>query len=649
MSVLLHIVWLLFWKSAIATAGPLPFAADLSPDADVRIEIDRDNWDGKHLGLKTFWYKGDDAIFQVAAPDFAGRFLRGETAVINHGYSSSNYWYRIAFYNPFETVATIHLHDHHNVYDDFEVYLGTQLIRKLGYNDALHERTVALDLPPQTTSFVYVRKKADALVHQTTFTFWKDYEALRRSIHASELRFQTVVTSLLMSIFLNLSLLVAYRKKAYFYYLGYLVSFAFFASWVWSVYEMPWYSRWGGAVSLFCVAFTSLFVDEFLEIKRYSRRLHGLYLLFAGLSFATMALELVNPVLRAYVGSILSIIIQASTVYLGFSLYFRYRQTHILIFIGAFGSFLISGFVQLMIWMGHIDSAVNTIMFYGVATENVLMLLAIGYRILVTEAAHKQTDSLLLHSFDQLSKVFYPHQILQIREGRKVEETMPVGKKDACILSFQIVGGAALMNENYEEAMENFMVRCRQLLMEHYDPMRFCCDAHIIREMGDGFLCSVGYPFHHIGRLKSDAAVELAARLIRQFEDFVVRLDAPQRIYCSVGIVHGLVKSDFSRSGRIRDDLWGWPVTLAASYGSSSSQLFAALEQKPGNVIILHDAVYESLSLKNRQGFKVLELAEAQRILGKDLNGDLLAYRIQDEGAGQALLPQEAQSRTLAS
>jgi hypothetical protein len=377
--------------------------------------------------------------------------------------------------------------------------------------------------------------------------------------------------------------------------------------------------------------------------------MHRLFLLFAGLSFAAMALELVNPILRAYAGSILSIVIQASTVCWAVYLYYRYRQTHVLIFIGAFGSFLISGFIQLMIWMGQIDSAVNTIMFYGVATENVLMVLAIGYRILVTEAAHKQTDSLLLHSFDQLSKVFYPHQILQIREGRKVEETMPVGERDACILYFQIVGGAALMNESYEEYVENFMGRCRQLLMERYDPIKFCSDAYIIREMGDGFLCSVVYPFHHIGRLKSDAAVELAEKLIKEFEEFVIKLDAPQKIHCSVGIVYGLVKSYFSRSGRIRDDLWGWPVTLAVTYGGISSQLFSVLGKDAGNVIILHDAVYESLSYGNRSGFKVLELAEAQRIMGKDLNGDLIAYRLVDDAVMEGPFQAEAASRNLAS
>jgi hypothetical protein len=259
MAVLLHIVWFILLNGTIAAASPLPFAEDANTDADVWIELDQDDWDGKPLGLKTFWYKGEEPIFQVAAADFAGRFVPGTANVINHGYSSSTYWYRIAFYNPHEKVETIHLHDSHNVYDTFEVYMGTRLVGKLGYNEALHERIVALELPAKTRSFVYIRKKTDAVVNQSTFTFWKDRAALQRSIHASELRFQTIVTSLLMSVFLNVSLLFAYRTKTYLFYLGYLVSFVMFASWVWSVYEMPLYSRWGGVVCHLLVGLTAFF------------------------------------------------------------------------------------------------------------------------------------------------------------------------------------------------------------------------------------------------------------------------------------------------------------------------------------------------------------------------------------------------------
>ncbi|HYX32962.1 MAG TPA: 7TM diverse intracellular signaling domain-containing protein [Oligoflexus sp.] len=592
--------------------------------------------DGKPLGSLTFWYRGEESIDRVTDEAFRPDFVRGTSAVINHGYSSANYWYRLAFYNSFEGSAKIYLHDPHNVYDDFEVYQGADLLSSLHYRDALDQRIVTIELPAKKTTWIYVRKKTNAVVHQTTFTFWSDSNALRKSIHASEMRFQTVITSLLMSAFFTVALVFAYRKKIYVYYLGYLMSFAIFATWVWSVYDFPNYSRYGGVLSLFCVVFTALFVDEFLEIKRHSETMHRLFLVFAGLSVGATGLELVNPIARAYAGSILSIVIQASTVWMGFSLYYKYRQPHVMIFNAAFGSFLISGFIQLLIWMGSIDSSENLIMFYGVAAENVLMVLAIGHKILVTEAARKQTDNLLLHSFDQLSKVFYPHQILQIRAGKRVEETMPVGEKKACILYFQIMGGSALMNESYEEWVENFMIRCRQLLMERYDPLTFYSDAYIVREMGDGFLCSIGYPFHQIGAIKADSAVLLAEKLIAEFEVMLAALDAAHDIHCSIGIVHGSVKSYFSRSGRIRDNLWGRAIALASAYGASSTRLFSHLEREPRNVIILHDAVFESLSRNNRRDFQVLDLAASQSILGEDLDGDFLGYRVCDSGCGTA-------------
>lgn len=584
--------------------------------------------DGKYFGRSMFWYRGEEAIDQVASADFQARFIRGTSDVINNGYSSDNFWYRLQIHNPYPGPERIHLHDPHNVYDEFEIYQGAQLLASLHNRDPLHRRIVSIDLPPGATSTLYIRKKTNAVVQQTTFTFWRDYEALRRSIHTSELRFQTVVTSLMMSVFLTIALLFAYRKKMYVFYLGYLLSFVLFATWVWSVFGMPVYSRYGGVVSLFCVAFTALFVNEFLEIKKHSRLMHRLFLIFAGLSFAAMALEPINPIWRAFAGSILSIVIQASTVCFGTLLFIRYRHPHVLIFNTAFGSFFISGFVQLLIWMGIIDSAENLIMFYGVAAENILMVLAIGHRILVTEATRKQNDNLLVHSFEQLSKVFYPHQILQMRSGKTVEETMPVGEKNACILYFQIVGGSSLMSESYESCVENFMDRCRQLMMERYDPVAFCSDAYIIREMGDTFLCSVGYPFRQIGTLKSDAAVELAEKLIREFEVMRKALDAPQKIHCSIGIVRGTVKSFFSRSGRIRDDLWGRAIVQASAYGAASRQLFQQLGTESDNIVILHDAVFESLSRPMRKGFAILDLPLASAILGQDLDGQTLGYRI---------------------
>ncbi len=130
------------------------------------------------------------------------------------------------------------------------------------------------------------------------------------------------------------------------------------------------------------------------------------------------------------------------------------------------------------------------------------------------------------------------------------------------VIYFKMVGGSSLMHEVYEECVESFMIRCCQLVMDHDDPRDFRSNAYMIREMGDGFLCSVGYPFHQNGRLKSLAAVELAEKIVDEFELFVQALDAPIKIYSTIGIARGMVKSYFSKSGRIRDDLWGRVIIL---------------------------------------------------------------------------------------
>ena len=83
----------------------------------------------------------------------------------------------------------------------------------------------------------------------------------------------------------------------------------------------------------------------------------------------------------------------------------------------------------------------------------------------------------------------------------------------AAILAADVVGYSRLMNEDEEGTL----ARLDAFTTEVIQPTIADHDGRLIKEMGDGFLCSIGYPFKPPGsKNKATHTVMLAERFMKE-------------------------------------------------------------------------------------------------------------------------------------
>ena len=158
----------------------------------------------------------------------------------------------------------------------------------------------------------------------------------------------------------------------------------------------------------------------------------------------------------------------------------------------------------------------NQVILFATSIENLFMLLAIGHRVYTTEKNRYQAHSRLNHSYSQLAKVFYHHQISQIQAGAQLESTMKTNLGSGIVMSFDIIGSSKIHHKNLREFLESAIHDCTAILTENYSDKDMAANRYRVKEMGDGFLCSIGYPLAspHKGS-DADLSLKLARRFIK--------------------------------------------------------------------------------------------------------------------------------------
>ena len=222
----------------------------------------------------------------------------------------------------------------------------------------------------------------------------------------------------------------------------------------------------------------------------------------------------------------------------------------------------------------------------------------------------KREEEMRRHSYDQLAKVFYPHQLQMMQSGKPLEETMPTGQGHACVLAFDIVGSSRIEHIDVKDFLENSIKRCLSVIDEGYDSEKMTAQGYRIKEVGDGFLCSVGYPFKTPGNQSvASAAVLLAFRFIELFQDEVHRFSYKEPIHCCVGVAYDTIEGYFPRSGTLEYDVYGRSIILANRYEGMRHILFP--QGVSSSLMIVQTKVWMSLTPELQQMFESYDLAEA--------------------------------------
>jgi len=263
---------------------------------------------------------------------------------------------------------------------------------------------------------------------------------------------------------------------------------------------------------------------------------------------------------------------------------------------------------------------------FGVLLEMVLLSLAIGEKVKVERDTHlRERDQHLLeqeehfldlssqnrkiqHAFSQMQKVFFPHQVHLIEGGVDLENTMPTGKGEACVICFDIIGSSKIQHEKTKEFFSNVFRRCNDIMMEGYKGEELISSAYRIKEMGDGFLCSVGYPFKSRSGHMSMDALKLAYRYFEAFSEGVKAFGYRDPIHCCIGIALDNISGFFPEVGTKEYDLYGRGIVLATRYENMRKTLFA--NPCPTSVLIIHERVYLSLSEFGQKRFVMVDLRQ---------------------------------------
>lgn len=236
----------------------------------------------------------------------------------------------------------------------------------------------------------------------------------------------------------------------------------------------------------------------------------------------------------------------------------------------------------------------------------------------------QQETILRTHAYKQLEKIIYPHQRTLIESGAVLEETMPVGWGDACVLAFDVIESTKIKSPNVRLLLQNVLKRCHAIMMENYSPEQREANAYRIKEMGDGFLCSVGYPFRGpSGHQKETLAITLAQRFIQVFHEEASRLASEEQIYCAVGIASGGIDAFYPQSHPKEYDIYGLPLILATRYEAARKELFLVMPRS--SIIILQPQVYEKLD---------------PQLQGDFTRFDLLSFKIRDDNQATCLFYQ---------
>jgi len=263
---------------------------------------------------------------------------------------------------------------------------------------------------------------------------------------------------------------------------------------------------------------------------------------------------------------------------------------------------------------------------YGSLAFLYLQAMAAGSRELVYLQKIRDEEEMRAHSYAQLNKIVYPHQMKMIQAGKILEETMPTSDSEAVVISFDIIGSSRIQHEKVKKFLRDTFSRCTQIMMEGYDPEKMQAPAYRIKEVGDGFLCSVGYPFRTITGSKSNDALRLACQFHEILKEESKILQSEQPICCGIGLALDSISGFYPESGAKEYDVFGRSIILATRYEAMRKYILG--DNQSMSIIILQSRVHESLDRELRDGFIKFDLQEHKISVRDDSGASILYYKL---------------------
>ena len=213
----------------------------------------------------------------------------------------------------------------------------------------------------------------------------------------------------------------------------------------------------------------------------------------------------------------------------------------------------------------------------------------------------------------------------------KGEDATPTTSTFCVRTKDNIVGSSKIKHMKLKNFFRNVFARCNEVMNEGYDGQNLKARAYRIKEMGDGFLCSVGYPFASMTDNPAADAVELAELFARVLAEESKMLHTPEPITCGIGIAIDNLTGFYPEAGTKEYDLFGPGLILATRYEGMRKVLFESEKQR--SILIIQEMVYLTLDPQHREGFELLNLKEMGIVVRDDPSATKLYYRFLDQNA----------------
>jgi class 3 adenylate cyclase len=222
---------------------------------------------------------------------------------------------------------------------------------------------------------------------------------------------------------------------------------------------------------------------------------------------------------------------------------------------------------------------------------------------------HTETgSSSLIHAHSQLQKLVFPHQLDLMKVGFTLEETMPVGSGEATVICYDIQNSSRIPQETLNQFIQLIMERCHDVFSKGYRRMPLQVTAFKLKEMGDGFISIVGFPFPQPAPLSAyETAIQVALQC-QIITDSVRQELGITEAYCSIGIASGLVHSFYTRVGIKVYDVYGQPLVMARRYEEFRKQYRLQNPVPDGDIICVQARTLESCPPELQKKFQRLDL-----------------------------------------
>jgi len=475
------------------------------------------------------------------------------------------------------------------------------------------------EMPPGTTIAIGHRKSGGNITGHATSVKLSDFRTMVSLVQIEQEVISLVTGAVAIMVFYNLGMFVFFRKTYFLYYSFYSVCalFSIFTFSGQSPFSVPALAMWTSLASLslllFCKTALSLSKDQAILNKMFTL----FYFIIVVVGLQCYGTKEVSWLLWLVPMTFcLCIAACAVRLYQGFrpALYLLIGWgVFCLGFLVSFSNFLTVG-REYLSWGAVIGFALELCFFSFANSQKARFS---------EEQALRENE----HAFNQLEKVFYPHQIKLMKSGVQLEKTMPTGSGWACVISFDIIGSSRIDHPRAKNFLEDSLKACLSIVSLDYNPDALEARAYRIKEMGDGFLCSVGFPFQTPNDEKlEDAAVRLALDFVKEFETSVINFFGEPSVFCSIALAVDHLEGYFPRTGTIEYDVYGRAIILATRYESVRKALFP--QGFEGHLVTLQEKVYHSLSPELQKEFILLDLASRQMSVRDDLMATELAYRV---------------------